>query len=187
MNKIKLIFLTLFFSFIIGSVEARDVPVEFRAAAFFHSSKRFREVYGNVGPCYEIEAATHIYRSFEGWGNIDWFHKHKTQDEVTKSTVNILNVSFGAKYVYIPSERWHCYLGIGPSIGGIFLKNRSDGYKDNVSKFIIGGVVKIGADYIFPCGVFFDIFVDYLYQPVHFHTTVDIGGLKPGLGLGYKF
>ena len=32
-----------------------------------------------------------------------------------------------------------------------------------------------------------DVFVDYLYQPVHFSTRIDIGGFKIGAGIGYKF
>ena len=178
-------------------IQAREIPIEARVSAFFHSSKRFRDLYGDVGPSYSLEGATSIHKTLWVWADLDWFYAHRSHepvytqsidyDEVTKSTVDIVNLSFGLKYVYTASAHWKLYGGLGPVVGKIFLKNISLSYEDRVNKYIAGGVAKIGAHYTFSGGVFLDLFVDYLYQPVRFHTTVDVGGLKTGLGLGYNF
>lgn len=187
MNKIKLSLLITLLSLLAGSVEALDVLVEFRTAAFCHTSKTFRKLYGDIGPAFQIEARTPIYCPFEGWVNIDWFHKDKDHNSYLKSSVNIANASFGVIWVYSPLPSWSYYFGIGPSVGGIFLQNKSVDYKDNTSKFLIGGVLKNGITYRFSNGIFVDAFIDYLYQPVHFNKTNDVGGVKLGLGLGYAF
>lgn len=187
MKKIKFLILAAYLSFLEVPVEAVDISAEFRAAAFIHSSKKFKALYGDVGPCYAIELGVPVYCPFDAWVNVDWFHRNKRHDCISKSSVNIFNASFGIKYVYTTCNNLNLYLGIGPSFGGICLKNKSDAYRESSSKFIAGAVLKSGIDYTFFNGVFLDAFVDYLYQPVRFHKRVDIGGAKIGLGIGYQF
>lgn len=162
--------------------------VEIRSAAFFHSSKRFREIYGNVGACYEFEISTKLHSCCDAWTNFDWFSKHGKSDGFSDPTrVSIANISLGLKFPYQFSEQFTAYIGIGPSLSRIMLKNKYQSGTENTSKLAVGGVLKTGINYSIYKNVFVDLFFDYLYQPVNFETNVDIGGIKTGIGVGVKF
>lgn len=196
MNKLLSIFftLTLLSSGMFYPSLRANTKIEVRSAAFFHTSSKFRTVYGDVGPCFSVEAsrALPIFNCFcapyEAWVNFDWFAKEKKQkDCCCKSKVQIQNISLGLKYVYSRCERFDIYIGLGASGSEITLHNKSFCESERVCKRIIGGIIKIGArQYLSHC-IFSDIFADYLYQPVRYQRRVDIGGLKVGLGIGVNF
>lgn len=190
MNKtfLKLIFAIFLPNLCLAAAEIQDINAEFRYGAFFHTSKRFREIYGNVGASYQLEASTHVYNCLDGWVNLDWFNDHGKPEKCNgNTTVNIANVSLGLKYPYCFCEKYIAYIGIGPSIGRIWLKNKSRCEHEKISKLAIGGLLKTGIYCFITCNIFVDLFIDYLYQPVHFEKDVDIGGIKPGIGIGIQF
>lgn len=161
---------------------------EIRGAAFFHSSKRFREVYDHVGPSVQVEASTSLCDCFGLWTNFDFFTRARKFGACCRSRVNLYNLSLGAQYVYPFCKCVDIYAGIGPSFTWIDLKNKSCCGHDNEHKCAIGGLLKTGVYYYFCRNFFADVFVDYLYQPVHFHHRfVNVGGFKVGLGLGVVF
>lgn len=187
-NFLRVFFVVFLIKLCPAIVEAQEISVEVRSAAFFHSSKLFREIYGNIGPCYELEASTPLCYCLDGWANFDWFSKHRKKDcEECASRVGIANISFGLKYPYCLCEQVTAYIGIGPSFSRIWLKEKSQCCRERLTKLVIGGVLKTGIYYFINECIFLDLFVDYLYQPVHFKRRVDIGGLKTGLGAGVKF
>lgn len=187
-KKIRVLFVTFLISFCPIMVKAQEVNVEIRGAAFFHSSERFREIYGNVGASYQIEASTPLCNCWDGWVNLDWSSDHDKSKRCDASTrVSITNFSFGIKYPYQFCERYIAYIGIGPSISRVRLKNKSQCEHERISKLAIGGVLKTGIYYFITCNLFVDLFVDYLYQPIHFEKRVDIGGVKTGIGVGAQF
>lgn len=166
--------------------EIPNVDVEIRSAAFFHSSKRFREIYGNVGGSYQLEVSTYLCDNFVSWVNFDWYSKHKKSKECA-SRIRIENISFGIKYPY-QFCNFTAYVGIGPSISRVFLKNKTRCCRrERLSKLAFGGILKTGVNYFITEDVFLDLFFDYLYQPIHFDTWVDIGGIKTGVGVGIGF
>ena len=165
-----------------------ESSIEIRSAVFFHSSERFREIYSNVGASYQLEASTKVYDDFDGWVNLDWFSKHgNSEGSYNPTRVSIANISLGMKYPYQFYEKFTAYIGLGPSFSRIRLKNKSQCGHETVSKWAVGCVLKTGICHFINESMFIDFFVDYLYQPVHFETHVDIGGFKVGAGLGVKF
>jgi len=176
-----------------------ETSLEFRTAAFFHSSDRFRDIYGRVGPSYQIEAAHSLndyfdcysgLERFNAFANIDWYSENgKSEGLNWKTKVSIANFSFGLRYPYYFTNGLALYVGIGPSISRIVLNNHNHNFnqKRSDTKIAFGGILKTGILYSINCNFFLDVFVDYLYQPVHYSTRVDIGGFKIGSGLGYKF
>lgn len=187
-NLLRTFFLFLLLTKVNPILANFNSNVEVRSAAFFHSSERFKEIYGNVGASYQLEASTKLYDCFEGWANFDWFSKHGKSDRLNDPTnVSIANISLGMKFPYQFCEKFTAYIGIGPSLSRIWLKNKSHCRHETVSKWAIGGVLKTGIYYFISKRIFIDVFVDYLYQPVHFETHVDMGGFKTGVGLGVKF
>lgn len=163
--------------------------VEVRGVAFFPSSDRFRDVFGDVGPGVEVEASTTICNRFNAWINFDFFGRDRHHGSCCKNKINMFDFSFGARYIFNTCSCFQPYLGIGPSFSWLNLKNKSCiGGHHTQRKSSVGGVFKAGVYYYFCNNIFADIFVDYVYQPVHFHhRTVNVGGVRTGLGLGLAF
>lgn len=174
-----------------------ETTVEVRADAFFPASKLFRKIYGNTAASYGVEASTNFnnccecLNCWDVWANFDWFSKHGESANCNSrhTRVKIANFSCGIKF---PFHLFECdsfvpYAGIGPSFTRIWLKNKTQCSKENHSKFAFGGIAKFGINYYFSNCMFLDVFVDYLYQPVHFHHEVNIGGFKTGAGIGMRF
>lgn len=101
MNKITF---NLFFALLLANLVplmAIESTVEIRAAAFFPSSERFRNIYGNAGTSYQVEGSTELYDCVDGWANFDWFSKHGHSIGLSDPThVSIANFSFGVKFPY---------------------------------------------------------------------------------------
>jgi hypothetical protein len=189
MDKIFVGFLLLlsFFSIVPLSAEL-GCALELRSAAFFHKDRLFREIYGDVNACYEVEATVALNSCLETWANFDWFSRRGKSIGLGDPTrVRIANLSFGIKFPYQINNCLLFYAGIGPSFSRICIWNESIFLREHVSRIAYGGIVKLGIDYFITDNLFIDLFVDYLYQPVKFQNRLDIGGFKPGLGIGYRF
>lgn len=186
------VFLMMFLAIFLGNIypitaEMQDIKCEIRSAAFYHSSNRFREIYGDVGVNYQLEASTCLNPCLDGWINLDWFSDDATIKEChARTKANIASVSFGLKYPYQFCDKFIGYIGVGPSISRIWLKNKNQCEHEKVSKLAFGCILKTGIYYFINCNVFIDFFADYLYQPVHFEKRVDIGGIKTGIGIGIQ-
>lgn len=186
-RNISLIFIFLCLN-LFSLMAEMESSLEVRSAAFFHSSHRFSEIYGHVSGSYQLEASLKFNDCFDAWVNFDWFSKHGRSEGLRDPTkVTIANISLGIKFPYQICEEWTAYVGVGPSLSRIWLRNRSRFDRETVSKLAVGAVLKSGVYYFINRCLFIDLFVDYLYQPVHFKTNVDIGGLKTGAGVGLKF
>lgn len=184
----KLYFLFILFTI---SVLAADTSLEVRADAFIPTSKPFRKIYGDVGVSYGVEASA-CMGCFDGWINFDWFQEHgRSHTEPgckgDSTKIEIANLSFGVKLPYLVCDSFAPYLGIGPSVSKVYLKNKSHCFHEKVSKWAVGGIAKFGVHYYFCDCMFLDLFVDYLFLPVYFHKRVDIGGFKTGAGIGVLF
>lgn len=166
---------------------AKINTLEVRGGAVYQVSKRFREVYDTVSSTIQVETSTLLWSPFEIWTNLDWSTKRKKKDECCKTRIKIFNGSVGIKYVHCISKNLDAYIGIGPSLATIELNNHSCCNHETKTKIAFGGIIKSGLRYYMLTNVFLDLFIDYLYQPVHWHHDVDVGGLKSGAGLGVRF
>jgi len=171
---------------------------EVRAAAFVPTSQTLREVYGDVLPSIQIEQAK-IFKgvpNLELWGNLEWIFSHgEGEHSCGSSHIDILNISLGAKGIGPVYQNWiFLYGGIGPDLAFTWIKNQSsccidcDERQGSFNRNIgIGGIVKSGCQIFFARHFFLDFFLDYLYLPMHYHTTRDIGGLKAGIGISGQY
>lgn len=188
MNKRIIIAIFIFSLLNLFPCFGNNYSVELRTAAFFPSSGLFRGIYGKVGTCYQAEGSAKWKNCWDLWSNIDWFTKHGESLGFRQPTrINILNFSLGIKYVYPFSRKCNAYIGLGPNLSVLWLKNNFLGHREKVSKRALGGIVKLGIQYFITDCYFLDLFVDYLYQPMHFKNHVNVGGFKTGIGLGTQF
>lgn len=162
--------------------------IKIRGGAFIPTASLFKDIYGRAAGNVQLEAATHLYRCVDLWANIDWYGKNGHSVGLCLPTqVNVINGSIGLKVPWNICDAFALYAGVGPSFGGIRLKNRTPFCCEKVSKGAVGAVFKTGSTYTITDRAFLDIYVDYLYQPVHFQSKVNIGGFKIGAGLGWTF
>jgi outer membrane protein len=188
MNKKLLCTLSIFLTPITSLLSAElGIAIEVRASAFFHTSERFRAIYGDVGPSYGIEMSKKMDLCLDTWLDCDYFNQCKSQASCCKSEIDILNTSFGLRYSYSLTSCLKPYLGIGPALSWLYFKNKTCCQHENHARLTPGLVVKSGVIYHFKDPYYLNFFVDYIYQPIHFEKTVDIGGIKAGLGLGIQF
>ncbi len=165
-----------------------ESSVAARAAAFFPTSKRFREIYGDIGVDYQLEISSQLMPCLDLWINLDWFSKHgKSEGERESTKISIANASIGVRAIHRFCGGF-IYLGIGDNFSGVWIRNHSNFHSNKrASKRGIGGVLKSGFGYYFQECAFSGIFVDYLYQPFHFKRHVNVGGFKVGGELGISF
>lgn len=164
----------------------QEIRVQARAGAFFPAVSRFTSIYGDCLPFYELEAST-PFCNFDIFGNLDLVTKKGRSDSLHHYTrITIANISFGIKLPYQLRDDLSLYIGIGPSLGSVFVRNHIQGSHSKSTHFAYGGVIKTGFIYNITCNLFADFFFDYLYQSA-FHNHLNIGGSKIGLGLGTTF
>lgn len=179
--------------------------MELRTALFYHSSKRFRDIYGDIYSTYQVEISVHHEPCcYTWWANLTWFYEKEGTAECSecdmsgqncvpcpfppKTKITTANLSFGIKFPFKFTDCFNGYVGLGPLFGGIWIDNNIlfDSEED-VSRFIYGAIIKTGVQYYFCQCWFLDLFADYSYQHVNFDTDLDVGGLQLGVGVGYRF
>ncbi|MEN9343373.1 MAG: hypothetical protein RLZZ453_160 [Chlamydiota bacterium] len=171
---------------------------ELRGAAFVPTSHTFKKIYGDVLPSLQIEQSRGFKHvpNLEVWGNFEWiFGSGNGMHSCGKTSIDILNISFGLKGIGAVYRDWiYLYGGLGPDLGITFITNkaaccpdcneRQSTHNSNVG---VGGIAKSGCQIFVTPHFYFDFFADYLYLPMSFHNTKDIGGLKAGLGLSGRY
>ncbi|MBA3957428.1 MAG: outer membrane beta-barrel protein [Parachlamydiaceae bacterium] len=171
----------------VNSVSALDWGAELRAGYYYPESSRLRRIYHSGGPEAELEVTYKYSDQALVWGNLGYFSRHGRSLEMHEKTyIRIVPFSVGFKYLFCWSECAHPYLGLGGSYTWLHVKNDSDFVQRHISKRGFGFVVKSGI-YVSLGDFFADLFLDYYYQKIalHHHHTLDLGGLRSGVGLGF--
>ena len=169
----------LLFFFSSCTLEAKSPNfIQIRSDAFFPSSDRFTHIYGKVAPSYEIELSTTFNQHLEGWVNFDYLFKTGQVEPCDASSkIWVGSGSFGFKFPYHFCECVAVYVGLGPNLAGVWLKNKSRCGHEFKRKFVVGGVAKSGIRYSFVPEYFLDRIDDQ-----RCHHAVDNRGLVDVLG-----
>ena len=161
---------------------------EIRGAAFFPAKEEIRERYGNVNGSYGVEAAIDIPWNSSLWINFDQFSKHSKANEAYRSQMSLSTFSIGLKRSVCLNDWASAYLGLGVTLSSVYFKQCGDDDWTSKRRGSVGGVVKSGLIVDLCYDFFIDVFADYYYQPVRYHhRTSNVGGLRTGAGLGYRF
>jgi hypothetical protein len=167
--------------------------LKLRAGGFIPSSGRFRYAYRAVGPNVEVESAIKFARDpFELWANVNsfWQRGAHRKEFSCKRVGNMVNISFGMKFSTRIQGCMEPYIGFGPSFGwlDIWFDNSRSCKNETFNRWALGAVVKSGVMFYITPTVFLDVYLDYIYQPVHWRDIdIDVGGLRSGIGLGVAF
>lgn len=186
----KLLFMALLISPYTLQAMNADKPnnIKIRGSAFIPQSKRFRSIYGKVSGTIELEYVRYIREHLSLWANIDGLVKRGRSIGFCNPTkIGIANFSFGLDFPWNVGNRSTLYAGFGPSFGAVHITNNSICCCEKVSKGAVGFVVKSGLDICLSKHTFIELFVDYRFERAWFQKTIQVGGLQPGIALGFKF
>jgi len=183
---------TLICSILACAITLKAAPcweAKVRGAAFIPTNSLFREIYGSAAGNFDAEIAMNIGDCLQVWANFDYTGiDGNSLNFCNPTSINIFSGSFGLKAPFDTND-WSCvYLGFGPAIGGIQIKDNSQfsGCSNNTKAFV-GFVAKFGVDFFFANCWFVDFFADYTYQKVSFQKLVDASGVRIGAGIGCTF
>lgn len=178
-----------------------DIAVEGRVAYFRPTAKKVKEIYGNGWADYQLEISQGFCNNWRLWAGVSGFQKsgHSLGYIHHKTSLRLIPVTLGLKYLFNCAPCVDLYLGAGLSYSFLHIKDHSPFVRENTKKRAFGGIFQVGAYYNFSECFFADIFVDYMYQKFHFSDSsyssdyyverrdVDLSGFKVGAGLGWRF
>lgn len=179
----KMIIVMMVLSFLPKVAGPKDITVELKMSHFNPSHDAFKNIYGS-GMMYGGELNIGVWKNFHLWFEGGFFSKRgKLTFTEEETKLEIVPVGIGIKYV-LADWKVNLYLGIGLN----YHIYREDTPIGNIRKGKVGYIGKLGGLVKIAGGLIVDFFTDYSYcktQPADYE--VNIGGLKVGIGLGYRF
>ncbi len=145
------------------------------------------------------------------WANWSYYSK-KGRSSCLRNRIHMQNwaANFGAKYYFDLQncalnncffdlgscfcDQLYPYLGFGLGVGHVRFSDHGPDVKSH-NKLGFSLLAKSGVEYRFGCNLFLDFFLDYAYNHFsknHSHRCIssreiNTGGLKTGIGLGFRF
>ena len=178
-----------------------EAIVEFKTGYFFFLDSTMRKIYDKGGLDLQLSASYPLWNLAKRWslnayGAVEYFHRSgKSINGNQKTELWSVPVNIGLKPVYLINENLQYYLAAGPRYFYVHQHNSSYYVPKNSSRNGLGLFVNTGFNYV-PCDHFVvDLFGEYSYARVHFHTgdsrvytsSIQMGGFTFGGGLGYSF
>ncbi len=174
-----------------------NYTLEFRIGGYYPSNSRIHKVYGD-GVDYEIEwtrlgalnwTDIKILQCLDFWVNASYVSLHGHYGDYRQKTrLQMYPISFGFKHEFHLTENFSFYAGFGGSYTFLKLGGRAlfeNGHSQNKGWGVVG---KSGLLYKLWNGIFLDYFLDYSYTGISGGgSTVDFGGMRTGLGVGFGF
>jgi len=177
----SLIFLTLFIVLWAG-VQAGSVIFEVKASYFVPTEKAFNDIYGS-GLMYGGEITVGIWKNLDIWAGGSYFSKYGELSYTGEEThLQIVPLGGGIKYRFT-SGILNFYGGAGVN----YFDYAESNIIGDVHDGAVGFVTKIGV-YLAPVPqLVFDFFAEYSYcQMTPADFTINIGGIKAGVGMGVR-
>ncbi len=111
-------------SFLLTTLNVESIQLDVRVAAFFPTSKSFRDIYGTVSPSYQIEATGSVREQWHLWSNLSYVNKSGRSIPLNVSSrLQLVPVAAGFKYVH-DRNGFAPYAGMGLSY--IWLKEKNN-------------------------------------------------------------
>lgn len=175
--------------------------VEVKTGYFNFSNSTMRKVYDKGGLDLQLCASRLLWKPRNRWtinayGAVEFFQRSgKSLNEDQNTSIWAIPVNLGLKPVYAINAYLQYYFAIGPRYFYVHQHNSSSYVYQNKSRNGIGFFVNTGFNYALSNHLIIDIFGEYSYSKVHFHSgkpgvytkNRQIGGYTFGGGLGYQF
>ena len=197
-SKKFFIYFMVIFSFLPLQIMCRDILLEAKAAYFYATGDRFKNIYGRGAGLYGAEVTFGLCDSnWYGFLSADFLHKKGHSIGLnTPTSIRLVPVGIGLKY-FMPTcnDCADFYVGLGFQPVHVRVQNNSQ-FAPNQKKWALGGIVKVGVYMYASCNWFVDLFIDYSFahvaarkvqMPPVVPLSASISGAIFGLGLGYRF
>lgn len=169
--------------------------VEAKFSYFYPQSSTIRDVYGDGGINYQFAFSYFVWKGLAVKASVDYFTKDGSSSDGTSTSIRIIPISLGPMYAY-RTGIFSFYGGLGMRYffakidnESIYVSNKSDGNG-------MGGYAEIGTLIRIASRVYVDVFADYGYKKLNLSSTpypnvttssLQVGGLNVGAGIGFKF
>jgi len=194
--KIKILLWSLL---LISSTLSADL--ELKTGYFFFTDSKMRKVYDKGGWDIQLCASYPLCNLTSQWtlnayGAVEYFHRSgKSINDHQKTELWSVPINIGLKPVYALNANMQYYFAIGPRYFYIHQHNHSSYVYEDKSKKNLGFFVNTGFNYDLCNHFLIDVFGEYSYAKVHFHSgrshvytrNIQTGGFTFGGGLGYEF
>ncbi len=177
--------------------EATQHPlVEAKGGYFFFTNSEMNKVYNQGGVDVQLSGSYPVYGCLHLYGSVEYLRKSgHSQGLHEKTSLWELPVSLGLRAVVPLSRTIEYYVSVGPRYFFVYTHNDSPYVPKHMNANGCGGFANTGFLWILRSNVTIDLFGEYSYKQLHFHSsqagtqghTVQVGGLTFGGGLGYSF
>ncbi len=170
--------------------------LEIKGGYFFFSDAKMQKVYNEGGLDVQVSGSYPVWRWLQIYGSVEYLERHgKSLGGHQKTRIWEVPLSLGLKPVITICQKMQYYLTLGPRYFFVQAHHSSSYVDRNMSQNGLGGFVNTGFNF-FPCDhLLVDVFGEYSYKRMHFHSyrtnsygeSVQVGGFTFGAGLGYAF
>ena len=170
--------------------------IEFKTGYFFFSESKMRKVYNKGGLDLQIAGSYPVWRWLQIYGSVEYIERHgQSLNDHQKTRIWEYPISLGLKSVAKICEKTQYYFTIAPRYFFVHVHNNSPFMDRKMNQNGIGGFVGTGFNFLPTPHLLIDVFGEYSYCKLHFHThksnttgrAVQVGGFAFGAGLGYAF
>jgi len=163
---------------------------------FFFSDAKMRKIYDQGGLDVRVTGSFPIGRCFHLYGSVEYLEKYgRSLNAHQKTKIWEVPLSLGLKTVVPLSQKIQYYLTLGPRYFFVHAHNNSSFVDRNMSQNGLGGFANMGFTYCTCRHLLVDVFGEYSYGRMHFHSSttnsfgqsVQVGGFAFGGGLSYVF
>lgn len=196
--KYKLIILhLLILSFGIANLSARDLILEFKAAALVPTNHTFRSAYRNSIALFGPELTVQLNRDWYGFIAANYFQRNGRYLGTSEDTkLRAMPLAIGLKCFLPVNHGTSLYLGLGFQPIYLHTKNSRGLVTATESFWGFGGIAKSGIFIDLGNNFLLDLFADYNFVKIgvsdfygHTMTPIktNISSVILGAGLGYRF
>ena len=175
----------------------KEQPIlEAKVGYFFFSDDKMSDVYNQGGIDVQLSASYPIWQWLQVYASVEYLERHgKTLHAHQKTSIWEVPLSLGLKPVIKISSKARYYFTVGPRYFFVKAHNDSSYLPMNLSKSGLGGFVNTGFLFFPTTHLVLDIFGEYSYKKMHFHSSkknvygenTQVGGYTFGAGIGYAF
>lgn len=188
MKKVIAITFTLF---LIASLSSPALAQNFKIGSHVNyyspQDSIYKEVYGKGGPMFGTSLSRNVFWKIEIRAEVNYF-QDKGGMTITEEEVKftLMPIVLGARVRAIETNRLSAYLGAGLDFCP-YKEDLPDRFED-VSESATGYHIELGAYVYLFRGFYGDINIRYLKLDVEpFEEKIKLGGLRAGVGIGYRF
>lgn len=170
--------------------------LEAKVGYFFFADSKMRKVYNEGGIDLQISGSYPILNWLNLYGSVEYLQKHgKSLGGHQKTRIWAVPLSLGLQPVFTITPTVDYYFSVGPRYFFVHAHNDSSSLDRNKSQNGLGGFINTGFHFFPWRNLVIDIFGEYSYKRMHFHTSkrnvftreVQVGGFAFGGAIGYAF